>query len=133
LQPSGFDTRDFQDLNPYSRPTHPHRKAPLSPHLEHLKSQILRAPAPNSALPAKSRDSNPKNSAGIVNNWDDMVHLWDYTFKRMNVENFSERRILLTEPPMNPKRNREKLLEVMFEHYGEPLSIKGCRVQGLGV
>jgi actin-related protein 2 len=62
-----------------------------------------------------------------------MVHLWDYTFKRMNVENFSERRILLTEPPMNPKRNREKLLEVMFEHYGEPLSIKGCRVQGLGV
>lgn len=47
-----------------------------------------------------------------------MVHLWDYTFKRMNVDDVSQRRILLTEPPMNPKRNREKLLEVMFEHYG---------------
>eukprot|EP00283_Hemiselmis_rufescens_P021002 CAMPEP_0173439056 /NCGR_PEP_ID=MMETSP1357-20121228/20744_1 /TAXON_ID=77926 /ORGANISM="Hemiselmis rufescens, Strain PCC563" /LENGTH=378 /DNA_ID=CAMNT_0014404391 /DNA_START=239 /DNA_END=1372 /DNA_ORIENTATION=- len=55
---------------------------------------------------------------GIVNNWDDMVLLWDYTFDRMKVSDFSNRRILLTEPPMNPKRNREKLLEVMFEHYG---------------
>jgi actin-related protein 2 len=25
---------------------------------------------------------------------------------------------MLTEPPMNPKQNREKMVEVMFEHYG---------------
>eukprot|EP00282_Hemiselmis_andersenii_P037417 CAMPEP_0169442212 /NCGR_PEP_ID=MMETSP1042-20121227/8705_1 /TAXON_ID=464988 /ORGANISM="Hemiselmis andersenii, Strain CCMP1180" /LENGTH=381 /DNA_ID=CAMNT_0009553365 /DNA_START=205 /DNA_END=1347 /DNA_ORIENTATION=- len=55
---------------------------------------------------------------GIVTNWDDMVLLWDYTFNRMKVSDFSNRRILLTEPPMNPKHNREKLLEVMFENYG---------------
>jgi len=55
---------------------------------------------------------------GIVKNWEDMVHLWDYTFDRMQVSDFSQRRILLTEPPMNPKANRQKLLEVMFEKYG---------------
>lgn len=26
--------------------------------------------------------------------------------------------ILLTEPPMNPTKNREKMVEVMFEKYG---------------
>lgn len=26
--------------------------------------------------------------------------------------------ILLTEPPMNPTKNREKMIEVMFEKYG---------------
>ena len=27
-------------------------------------------------------------------------------------------KVLLTEPPMNPMRNREKMIEVMFEKYG---------------
>lgn len=26
--------------------------------------------------------------------------------------------VLLTEPPMNPTKNREKMIEVMFEKYG---------------
>lgn len=30
----------------------------------------------------------------------------------------SERRILLTEPPMNPRANRERMFEVMFETFG---------------
>mmetsp|Transcript_10542 Transcript_10542/g.24970 ORF Transcript_10542/g.24970 Transcript_10542/m.24970 type:complete len:395 (+) Transcript_10542:207-1391(+) len=55
---------------------------------------------------------------GIVKSWEDMVHLWDYTFDKMKVSDFSQRKILLTEPPMNPKQNRQKLMEVMFEKYG---------------
>uniref|UniRef100_S4RSH4 Actin-related protein 2 n=1 Tax=Petromyzon marinus TaxID=7757 RepID=S4RSH4_PETMA len=56
---------------------------------------------------------------GIVRNWDDMKHLWDYTFgpDKLNV-NTRECKILLTEPPMNPMKNREKIIEVMFEQYG---------------
>jgi actin-related protein 2 len=106
---------------------------------------------------------------GIVRNWEDMHHLWDYTFhnklgvsfatipsteintqcssfyimlfrnfifdcrkspryfpllllivfysNRMQI-NTQECKILLTEPPMNPKRNREQMVEVMFERYG---------------
>ncbi|OBS67835.1 hypothetical protein A6R68_03624, partial [Neotoma lepida] len=55
---------------------------------------------------------------GIVRNWDDMKHLWDYTFgpKKLNIDT-RNCKILLTEPPMNPTKNREKIVEVMFETY----------------
>lgn len=50
---------------------------------------------------------------GIIRSWDDMCHLWDYTFgkSKMNI-NPKECKILLTEPPMNPIKNREKMIEV---------------------
>lgn len=55
---------------------------------------------------------------GIVKRWDDMQHLWDYTFfEKMNLDP-TGRKILLTEPPMNPLKNRETMCEVMFERYG---------------
>ncbi|CAH1999063.1 unnamed protein product [Acanthoscelides obtectus] len=56
---------------------------------------------------------------GVVRNWEDMCHVWDYTFgpKKMNL-NPKETKILLTEPPMNPLKNKEKMIEVVFEKYG---------------
>ncbi|KAI3387590.1 hypothetical protein SNEBB_000155 [Seison nebaliae] len=56
---------------------------------------------------------------GIVKNWEDMKHIWDYTFseKKMNID-FDRSKILLTEAPLNPVQNRRKLLEVMMEEYG---------------
>lgn len=50
---------------------------------------------------------------GIVMNWDDMQLLYDYTFgpEKMNI-NTSNTKVLLTEPPMNPLKNREKMIEV---------------------
>jgi len=55
---------------------------------------------------------------GIIRSWEDMCHLWDYTFgkSKMNIDP-KECKILLTEPPMNPLKNREKMIEVMFERY----------------
>lgn len=61
--------------------------------------------------------SYPVN-AGIVQNWEDMGHLWDYTFYEKLKIDPKECQILLTEPPMNPIKNREKFVEVMFEKYG---------------
>lgn len=55
---------------------------------------------------------------GIVKNWEDMQHLWDYTFSEKLQINPQGEKILLTEPPMNPLKNREKMCEVMFERYG---------------
>ena len=52
---------------------------------------------------------------GIVRNWDDMLLLYDYTFspEKMDVEKcIRDTRILLTEPPMNPTKNRERMIEV---------------------
>jgi actin-related protein 2 len=55
---------------------------------------------------------------GIVKDWDDMGHLWDYTFhERMKIE-CKDHKVLLTEPPMNPTRNKAKMCESMFETYG---------------
>ncbi|KAI9767750.1 MAG: Arp2/3 complex subunit, actin nucleation center [Geoglossum simile] len=54
---------------------------------------------------------------GIVKRWDDMQHLWDHTFfEKMKIDT-TGRKILLTEPPMNPLKNREQMCEVMFERY----------------
>lgn len=54
---------------------------------------------------------------GIVRNWEDMKHLWDYTFFEKLKVDPKECKIMLTEPPMNPKVNRERMAEVMFEQY----------------
>ncbi|RPA81445.1 Actin/actin-like protein [Ascobolus immersus RN42] len=54
---------------------------------------------------------------GIVRKWDDMQHLWDYTFFEKLKIDPTGRKILLTEPPLNPLANREKMCEVMFERY----------------
>ena len=56
---------------------------------------------------------------GKVMSWEDMRHVWDYTFgeEKMNLDP-KESLIMLTEPPMNPNKNREKMLEEMFENYG---------------
>ena len=50
---------------------------------------------------------------GIVKNWDDMQILYSHTFgpDKMNIDT-SNTKVLLTEPPMNPHKNREKMIEV---------------------
>lgn len=57
---------------------------------------------------------------GIIKNWPDMKHLWDYTFyEKLSVDpRGQDLKVLLTEPPMNPKSNRARMCEVMFEEYG---------------
>ncbi|CAE6068750.1 unnamed protein product [Arabidopsis arenosa] len=54
---------------------------------------------------------------GIVQNWDDMEHVWDHAFYNELKINPSECKILLTDPPLNPSKNREKMIETMFEKY----------------
>jgi actin-related protein 2 len=54
---------------------------------------------------------------GIVKSWVDMEHLWNYTFYDKLQINPTDNKILLTEPPRNPTKNREFLIEKMFEKY----------------
>jgi len=57
---------------------------------------------------------------GIVQNWDDMRHLWRHTFdNELRIES-SENMILLSEPPMNSKANREQMAEILFEEFNCP-------------
>jgi len=54
---------------------------------------------------------------GQIRNWDDIIHVWDYVFEQKLQVDPKGRKILLTEPPMNPKKNRERMLKMMFEKY----------------
>lgn len=54
---------------------------------------------------------------GVITDWQDMRALWDFTFKQALSVDPHEHAILLTEPPLNPKRNRERMVEEMFEHF----------------
>lgn len=55
---------------------------------------------------------------GVVRSWEDMEHVWEYTWNERLKINPTECKVLLTEAPMNPLKNREKMVEVMFEKYG---------------
>lgn len=54
---------------------------------------------------------------GIVTDWDDMAKLWEYTFDNQLRVDPETRKVLLTEAPQNPKYNREKMMEIMFERF----------------
>lgn len=54
---------------------------------------------------------------GIIRNWEDMEHLWDHSFYDQLKAPTEGRKILLTEPPMNPLKNRETMCDVMFNKY----------------
>lgn len=54
---------------------------------------------------------------GIITNWDDMEKVWQHTFINELRLTPEEHPVLLTEAPLNPKSNREKMLDVMFQRF----------------
>jgi len=57
---------------------------------------------------------------GIITNWDDMEKIWYHLFHKELRAPPEEHPVLLTEAPLNPKANREKMIQILFEHFHVP-------------
>mmetsp|Transcript_15696 Transcript_15696/g.26968 ORF Transcript_15696/g.26968 Transcript_15696/m.26968 type:complete len:376 (+) Transcript_15696:54-1181(+) len=56
---------------------------------------------------------------GIVTDWIDMERVWAHAFSELKAQS-KEHPLLLTEAPLNPRRNREKAAEILFETFNVP-------------
>ena len=57
---------------------------------------------------------------GVVTNWDDVEEIWKHTFTNELRVDSKEQPCLLTEPPLNPLANREKMTQIVFESFDVP-------------
>lgn len=57
---------------------------------------------------------------GVVNDWAEMEQIWKYTFFEQLRINPEEHAVLVTEAPMQAKKNRERMVEVLFEKFDVP-------------
>ena len=54
---------------------------------------------------------------GIVANWEDMETVWRHIYNKLGIadEAMGDHPVLITEVPLNPKSNREKMAQVYKE------------------
>lgn len=57
---------------------------------------------------------------GIVTNWEDMEKIWHHAFYSELRADPQEHPVLVTEAPLNPKANRERMTQIMFESFNIP-------------
>ena len=93
---------------------------PMLRHAEKIeKIQLKPLMIGDEATPARSLlELTYPMEEGIIKNDKDMELLWDYVLKKklgLTKADLKERKILMTEAPSNPTKNKEKMAEILFE------------------
>ncbi|MBN3323132.1 ACTM protein, partial [Atractosteus spatula] len=57
---------------------------------------------------------------GIIQNWDEVEKIWHHTFHHQLHVDPEEHPVLLSEAALNPRENRQRMVEIMFEAFGVP-------------
>ncbi|CAD8090613.1 unnamed protein product [Paramecium sonneborni] len=57
---------------------------------------------------------------GIITRWDDMEKIWHHAYYNELRVSPQDHPVLMSEPPLNPASNREKMMEIMFEKFNVP-------------
>ncbi|KAI4189061.1 MAG: hypothetical protein L6R41_001728 [Letrouitia leprolyta] len=57
---------------------------------------------------------------GIVTDWDDMERIWQFVYTEELKTLSEEHPVLLTEPPLNPRSNRDTAAQLLFETFNVP-------------
>ncbi|EAS35198.1 actin-like protein [Coccidioides immitis RS] len=57
---------------------------------------------------------------GIVTDWDDMEKIWQWVYEGELKTLSEEHPVLLTEPPLNPRANRDTAAQILFEQFNIP-------------
>ena len=54
---------------------------------------------------------------GIIKDFDEMEKIWKYTFSNALKISSEDRNVLISDCPIGPKINREKITQIMFEKF----------------
>lgn len=57
---------------------------------------------------------------GVVTDWDDMEKIWHHVYESELKILPEDHPVLLTEPPLNPRKNRDIAAQIMFETFNIP-------------